>query len=180
MKYIFLIIALFVFSNIIAQPSAAYFFQPVQSWTGSKKDGKFYTGRGVMTFKDGSTFEGEVAPANLGTDVAWNLRLVKGTYTYKSHPEYEKYIGTFGSNYQFAGKKFEYAAGVLPSGFGKVWYKNGDVYTGYFDLGVPWGYGTTIKKDGTVISGYYHAGKIQWGTVKDKNGKYIETITQEE
>ena len=111
------------------------------------------------------------------------IRLLNGTYTYKSHPEYQKYTGMYGreletmAHYTTAkGYKSEYGNGVLPFGLGKVWYKNGDVYIGYFDLGVPWGYGSTIKKDGTVVSGYYYAGKIQRGTVKDKNGKYIETI----
>ena len=54
-----------------------------------------------------------------------------------------------------------------PSGYGRMYYKNGSVFVGYFEAGIANGDGHFVKSDGT----FYH-GKMENNLANDINGYY--------
>ena len=127
-------------------------------WTGkteSRGGGKYPHGYGIMTYKNGDVFTGEM---EFG-------KKQRGTYTYTNASGIKcKYVGSFFADYWVENNPF--------IGFGELWW-DGNYYVGYFSSGKMWGHGTLVLKDGTTKSGIFSDDEFRMGFIADKNGKLI-------
>lgn len=129
-------------------------FAQKTNWTGERYSADGFSkgkemGYGVLSTKEGKViFEGEMN----------NGFYIKGTLYDCPNENVERYSGTFEHN--------------EPSGFGQMWFKNGNYYIGFFYDGNPSGCGNVVLSDNTTYTGTFLQGKLSTGVGTDKDGKW--------